>query len=583
MLLYLYTSKNSVFSYLSRNLIAPTSIMPDGLGIRTVGLLNDDYLFVTHKKVNEDIRYYGITDREIANPITLAIEIDAKQENNQCILVSYEAGTIKTEIATWKEYDAEKQIGAYVIGEIPFSLVKKIFFENKKQREEFYRPSSDYWYPENKFSDLPISDFNETLDTPMLQRSNLKSLDIDTEKIKNDILYREKMRAGLLCLMDATQKWNYGDVLLNIDSVLQCIIGSDIVTDIIIRNQIPDCTSMPTTPYIEDLNLLPIYKGGEKQSLNQEIYNTVLGHFCNVPMEKDAAISYYESVLKKVIVLINTKADTITEKRIKAFAEETLNVLMGKVIGKTIEEILALIPKEADCLPALFFVMRQPDDYEKLLTSLKIYCHNPVVTRRACTLFGALNGLGYVAGEGTYKSNQELWQFIEWKVNNEAVTEKEFVSLVTEKPEILSKEKDKFLNIFIYAGQNVSMETVMDLLKSKEIIDSIPEQFFSKLIMNVKDKKYYYQPVKASKPKLFSIGIKAGEEYNPKRLEQFKSDFLKFIKELESPFNKKTKTYDKLAFFTDYANDNKKFKLIYEKHKKEWEEFYRNAKKLKKG
>ena len=583
MLLYLYTSKNSVFSYLSRNLIAPTSIMPDGLGIRTVGLLNDDCLFVTHKRVNEETRYYGISDREIANPITLTIEIDEKQENNRCVLVSVETGAIKTEIATWKEYDVDKQIGAYIIGEIPFSLVKKIYFENKKQQEEFYRPSSDYWYPENKFAELPASDFNETLDISVLQQSNLKSLDIDYVRIKNNIIYREKMRAALLCLTDATQKWNYGDVLLNIDSVLQSIIGSDIVTDSIIQAQIPDCTSMPITPFNEELNLLPLYKWGDNQSLNQEIYNTVLDYFCSMSMEKDAAIPYYEGVLNKVIVIINTKADAMIVKRIKDFAEETLNVIMGKVIDKTIEEILAQVPKGVDCLPALFFVMRQPDDYEKLLTSLKIYCHDPVVARRACTLFGALNGTGYISGEDTFKSNQELWKFIEWKVIYETVTGKEFVSLVTEKPEILSKEMDKFLHIPIYAGRNVSMETIMDLLKSKEIIESIPEQFFAKLIMNVKDKKNYYQPIKATKTKPFSICIQAGEEYNPKRIEQFKKDFQKFIKELESPFNKKTKAYDKLAFFTDYVNDKKKFKLIYDKHKKEWEEFYKNAKMLKKG
>ena len=85
MLLYLYTSKNSVFSYLSRNLIAPASVVPDRLGIHTVGLLNEDFLFVTHKKLNVDNRNYGIADPDIANPVTLAIEIDSRQENNSCI------------------------------------------------------------------------------------------------------------------------------------------------------------------------------------------------------------------------------------------------------------------------------------------------------------------------------------------------------------------------------------------------------------------------------------------------------------------------------------------------------------------
>lgn len=557
--------------------------MPDGLGVRTVSLLNDECLFVTHKKVNEDARYYGITDREIANPITLEIEIDTKQDNNRCVLVTSETGKIRAEIATWKDYDIEKHIGAYVIGEVPVSLVKTIYFENKKQREEFYRPSSDYWYPENKFDILPESEFSEELDVTLIQKGDLKNLDINLEKINKDIAYREKVRAALLCLMDATQKWNFGDVLLNIDSVLQNIIGSDVVTDYVIQKQIPDCTSIPITPCKEELSLLPFYKGEEKKSLNQELYNTVLEHFCNMPMEKDNAIPYYEGILKKIIALINTEADTLTEKHIKAFAEETLNVLMGKITDKTIEEILALVPKVADCLPAVFFVMRQPDDYEKLLSSLKIYCHDPVVSRRACTLFGALNGLGYIPGEDTYKSNQELWQFIEWKVNNEADTETEYVSLVAEKPEILSKEKDKFLSIPIYAGQNVSLEAIMDLLKAKEIIEAFPEQFFSKLIMNVKDKKNYCQPVKAAKSESVCFSIKAGEEYSPKRIEQFKRDFQKFIKVLESPFNKKTKSYDKSAFFTDYTNDKKKFKTIYDKYKKEWEEFYKNTKQMKKG
>ncbi len=137
MLLYLYTSKNSVFSYLSRNLIAPASVVPDRLGIHTVGLLNEDFLFVTHKKLNVDNRNYGIADPDIANPVTLAIEIDSRQENNSCILVSEDSGSIKTEIATWKAYDIGKHIGAYLLGEIPLSLVKTIYFENKNNRKSF--------------------------------------------------------------------------------------------------------------------------------------------------------------------------------------------------------------------------------------------------------------------------------------------------------------------------------------------------------------------------------------------------------------------------------------------------------------
>ena len=574
-----------MFSYLSRNLIAPVSIIPDRLGIRTIGLINEDCLFVTHKMMSVDNRYYGISDNEIANPITLAIEIDSKQANNKCVLVSIDEGIIRTVIATWKDYDIEKHIGAYVIGEIPLSLVKKIYFENKQHKEEFYRPSSDYWYPENKFDILPATGFGESLDITLLQKVDLRSLGIGAEKTKKNIIYREKMRAALLCLMNATQKWNYGDVLLNIDPVLQSIVGSDIVTDIVIQKQIPDCSCMPCTPCNEELNLLPFYKKLEKQSLNQVIYNTIFEYFCNTPMEKDAALPYYDNVLREVIKLVKAKADTMACKRIGDFAEESHNILKGVITEKSlkIEDVLSIIPKEADCLQALFFVMRQAENYEKLLTSLTIYNRDPIVARRARTLFGLLNGLGFIPGEGSYKPNQELWQFVEWKVNEESTSEKELISLMADKPNILSEENDKFLNIPIYAGQNVSMEAIMDLLKSIEIIESIPEQFFSKLIMNVKDKKNYYKPIKASKPISFSVGIDAGEDYNPKRIEQFKSDFLKFIKELERPFNKKTKAYDKIAFFTDYAADKKKFTLIYERYKKEWEEFYKNERKLKKG
>ena len=331
MLLYLYTSKNSVFSYLSRNLIAPASVVPDRLGIHTVGLLNEDFLFVTHKKLNVDNRNYGIADPDIANPVTLAIEIDSRQENNSCILVSEDSGSIKTEIATWKAYDIGKHIGAYLLGEIPLSLVKTIYFENKKQQEEFYRPSPDYWYPENKYSILPVSEFSEEIDITLLQKIDLKSFDIDLEKNYKDIICREKARAALLCLTDATKKWNYGEVLLNIDPVLQTIVGSDIVTDIVIQKQISDCNSLPCTPYNEELNLLPFHKKLEKQSLNQEIYNTIFECFCNTPMEKDSALSYYDNVLKEIIKIVKVKADTMIYKRISDFAEESHNILKDLV------------------------------------------------------------------------------------------------------------------------------------------------------------------------------------------------------------------------------------------------------------
>ena len=133
---YFYTNKNVLFDFLGRNIIAPDPIVKDIKRFRTIATASDFFLFITHKKLDRKSREQGIAEPEFVYPVTL--ELTEVQENDgRAVLVSKSETALDYILAPLSEYDAEKHIGAYLIGEIPLSRVEKIYFDTQDDQDMF--------------------------------------------------------------------------------------------------------------------------------------------------------------------------------------------------------------------------------------------------------------------------------------------------------------------------------------------------------------------------------------------------------------------------------------------------------------
>lgn len=165
MKLYFYTNKNVLFDFLERSTIAPNNVIKDIKGYWTVSTSSDDFLFVTHKKLDRKTRVRGIAEPEFVYPVTLEIS-DPQEGDRNVILVMKDNDAIEYLEGKLSEYDPDTCIGAYVLGEIPFSRVEKIYFDTQEDMDTFSRPSPDYWYPKDKYALLPDGFTEELNFTP---------------------------------------------------------------------------------------------------------------------------------------------------------------------------------------------------------------------------------------------------------------------------------------------------------------------------------------------------------------------------------------------------------------------------------
>ena len=197
-----------MFDFLSRNIIAPDSVVEDKKGIKTISTRSRDLLFVTHKKLNRKTREEGITDSFIC-PITIEIS-DVSDKDGEAILIHQKDGNVEYRLAKLSEYNTDINVGAYVIGEIPFSRVNRILFNSNDDIDMFNRPSDDYWYPSDKFGILNEEEFTDDFTIVIDEEKALSDCGLNANDILHGIVKREKQRAAILDFVDATRKWVYG-------------------------------------------------------------------------------------------------------------------------------------------------------------------------------------------------------------------------------------------------------------------------------------------------------------------------------------------------------------------------------------
>ena len=559
MKLYIYINKNILFDFLSRNIIAPDCVVKDLKGYRTISTASDYFLFATHKKLDRKSREKGIGEPDFVCPITLELS-DLGEADGQAVLVSEKNGELEYSLSKLSEYDENKHIGAYLIGEIPISRVQKIYFDTKEDQDAFYRPSPDYWYPTDKYDLLP-EDFNEEFSVELEGGKVLASSALSKDEIISYISAREKHRAGLLNFLDGTKKWQYGKYIFNIDSSMQQLIG---LADSDVGAILPHYIEEKGRDNLESICLIGDNKG-EQSNVNQIIYNTISDILISQPYNTQKQPDYIANILENISTKIAADIESQDEASCACKCVDEIREMVLDTSKKLPDEILSSVPESMDVLKALLFVVKNPNRYDIFINSLDAYHADVLTKRRAMILWGMLNGLCGMPGENFNKDNQELWQFIEAFVLKNNSDDK--VSLTAEEPDIKLKSS-KVLGIQLKEERIVTAAEVRELILANRETE-FSSEFYSKLheaaVMELGSKKKAEN--KGYTHIIASVGlaeIKPGMEINS----SMKKDLEQLLKDCKSPVPNKEK------LFTDYVVDEKKFEQVFRIDQAYWKKVY---------
>ena len=557
---YFYTNKNVLFDFLGRNIIAPDPIVKDIKRYRTIATASDYFLFITHKKLDRKSREQGIAEPEFVYPVTL--ELSEVQENDgRAVLVSKSETALDYILAPLSEYDAEKHIGAYLIGEIPLSRVEKIYFDTQDDQDMFSRPSPDYWYPENKYAILP-NDFNEELVIELQEDKILETSGFSKDEIIASFRSREKKRAALLNFVNGTEKWQHDKYVFNMDDSLQQLFG---LKDEDIASALPHYAEVKDKGNVEYICLV-----GETEEqgteFNQKIYNYVREALIRQPYNTQKQPELIIEILNVLCEKVTAECKSPVEVNIVRQSFVEIEKMISDDSNKGPEEIMAAIPEPIDVLKALLLVVKNPNRYEVFLEALDVYHVDLLTKRRAAVLWGMLNGLYGMPGEDFNKDNQSLWQFIEAFVYGR---EKQIVPTLAISAPSSSLENGAVLEI------KLKEECIVTAGEIRKAILATPKEkltstFYYKLLeaaeveagskKKAENKGYAHNVASLSLPE-----IKKGDELNAtvrKVLEQLVKDC-------------KSSVPNERKLFMDYVENESKFAFVFDMDQRYWKRAFK--------
>lgn len=558
--LYLYTNLNVMFEYLERNLIAPDSIVHEPHGYRTIGTASAHCLFVTHHRLNRTARMQGMGPG-YEYPITLEIS-DPVPGDGTAILVTTGPDGTSYHAAPLTEYDEAACVGAFVVGEIPWSRVEIVYFDTKDDQIGFVRASSDYWYPEDRYAILPGT-FTEEWSFESDDDALLAALDaagIVPDAVRQGICDRERMRAGVLGAVNGTAPWQMGEYRFSVDPVLQRLLG---VNDAAIGEALPhyaESIAVADARAVEGLSLFGTntseHVDGQNAEMtagemNQQIYDAIIQVLRRTELDHHRTPVAMTSVLQEIKDAFIAKSQDPNVSSLVSGGISAISALITGESDRTPEEIARTCPISVDVLSALLYVAKNPNSYEDFIRSLEVYRADQRTQRRAMALWGELNGLYGVPGEGYHKDNRALWQFIE---SYAAEISCAGGTLFVTRPDVTIVD-GKLLGIEVVEERMVTPEDIRQVIRTMPR-GRLDARFYAKLLEAVsvrkKAKRKDYTQCVAS--------VDLGEIHKGTVLTD---DILKRLKQLIEDSKDKNAVPDRERLYADYVEDEQVFAKVY--------------------
>lgn len=234
---FVYSSKYSVYNALTNNAILSKTLTLPQYRTNSIGFLSQDFIFITTDKLNFNAR--SSYDNSEANyPITL--EVSGLEGSGVNVILLYEKDgeyLLSDSFIDIAEYPRTEDCrGAFLLGQIPFSCVKRIIFESVEEQEEFPNGSPDFWFPEDIYSSWESTEYS-CLNVKSLNIEAFCSLchEIETrldsdckEEMNSKVSKHLRLKAGAYYFIKGTENWTFdsGRLIGNVDGSLIALLDS---------------------------------------------------------------------------------------------------------------------------------------------------------------------------------------------------------------------------------------------------------------------------------------------------------------------------------------------------------------------
>ena len=551
MKLYLYCSSGSLLEYFTINKIVCNDYLTrrNRKVIHSLGLVSDKFLFFSKHRLLAEKRVYGFEKDYMEIPAIIEVSVSEDDAKNIPVLFVDGEGKAAEEygiLADWKE----EYNGFFIKGELPFSYVSRILFDNDNAKDDIYRPSKDLYFPEHLY-DVVDDTFSEDMD---LEIVNAAGKAIDEKYAEADVASiisnRNKVVSIVLNIITETKEWSFGKTYkANFDDIsaelLQIADRLDEITE--------GLYSKTKGEEVQDHVLRALLKS-EKAELTTEFFKLLIEAL--IPLTTDSfSQKEYEAIEDKVLSALKEKYEKDEIKELTKKLKDIKNLVYGSsTIG--LEKMLSQMTGSFEVLQALTFFLRSPKSGMKLSDGLSVYKLSPAGRRYAWVLFSALNGIEPIPADK--KGAAQLINAAEVK-SFECYPDPDMVQNVSSE----HKPEESFVPAI---EEEVTPEVVREYLMSPECVsklDMIIESFSNNKVLakgfKVKNYVLLANPLTGELPK---------EECLPY------TELEKIVKDLQAYLTTAPSTYDKQKFIKDYIEDSRKFRTMYAKAEGFWKKIY---------
>lgn len=570
--LYLYIDNFSFADSFSSNAIFCERMMPNKKGVKTISRLSDNFLFVTHKKLNANLRMQGITDALTNWPIVLELSyISSKYTEFPVVFVKSDLSFVKGDL---RDYNPDSYIGAYVYMEIPFTMVSHIYFENEAQLMDSDKSIfPDFLWRENIVSVINSGEFIDTVEL-LPSSEELETFTSYIDKNISLVYTLNKYKAAILQFVNGSREWVTGKHLTTFDKKLFDFFGVDINY---VKN-ILDSKNASYNPLVfsdveEPLDVIPMFR--DDFSEEQKIYNFIVRVFIeNREKCNPSIINRLLGEIKREVAMVIAEPKL---NEINTTLEEIEGCYLNNVgfsLDKTLDRI-SVVHGNNSVFKALFFVIKNPADYEKFVLSLSIYKVDSLTARRAMILWGFLNGLRGVPAIGSNRDNLVLWENLDfiassfvdissyYKFNSSTIDIDNTCGIVVDSKEIITPDE---VHAFLVEDKN---RLTKGFLKDLYFVAKTCDKKFAK-----NDPYAKYSIPKTDALELLKLIDKEADKFLSKsEVDAFDKAFTKKYKDLISK-SKKNIVYDYEAIYKDWILKYDNFVKIWNLLEDKIKQFY---------
>ena len=569
---YIYCNRNIAYHAVIHNTILSKSLTSEDFRAETPSFLSNEAIFVTKEKLAEGIVNMGSTD--IYYPVVLEIEDD---KNDSCVPVFFvtkneNAIEVADKQRKLGDYDAvDNCIGAFVLGEIPITLLSGIGFTSNEDRLNFRKSSPDQWFPMDLFFEINLTEHKsevtkeELIEAADKMNSILKTINI--AELKKKVLKRNKEKASIFLMVEGTEGWNIDRIKTSVDATLvKCM---DAPSEKLLKNVQTAIAQLQQEGVDFKIEQFLANKDkvilSEAENINSQLFRTIMQYLCDIQNEEPIDTQQFAVLQQKCF-------DAVKQNDSSKKLEEAFTVINNYVYARTEnnpDKAVAAL-ENFPVLQSLMMFLDQQNEFSFLRNACTKLGQNE--RRYAYMMFGAYQGMAEV--DGSRKSNR-LFEHRATELVLQRNADDALISQLPDSGILTFCKNDSNKNAY---GINVQFKYWYDCKASLEVLlskasDSVLEDIYKLMKDSMISENEVYGLVKPIK-----ITLTYGEKeqtYEIVNKAQVKGTASSLQKEINKILKKDNRFI--VEVFKKHLADMKNYQRFYRRHEEEIQELCRKC------